>query len=290
MELTGWDVAAVAAKAITYAATLGAAGAIFFLAYNGNLLQEPQRSQIRRLTGTLLIASALASCARILLIAASMSGDLSGMFDGAFARMILGAGDGLATGVRMAGLALAAFAIPSNPRLRVLALLGAAIASMSFAAVGHVHGLLPSIAPSLLLCLHLLCSAFWLGALAPLLIIARDRNAAQIASIAARFGRMAFGVVALLLSAGLTLLWMLIRDAAQFWSSDYGRMVAIKLLIVAALLGTAAMNKLYLTPRLLQGHAKAFIQFRRSVRTEMVVGALILLITATFTTLTGPPR
>jgi putative copper resistance protein D len=293
LELSGWDAAAVAAKAITYAATLGAAGAIFFLAYNGSPLQEPQRSRIRRLIGTLLIASALASCARILLVAASMSGDLAGMFDGAMARMILGAGDGLATGVRMAGLALAAFAISSNPRLRVLALLGAAIASMSFAAVGHARGLLPSIAPSLLLCLHLLCAAFWLGALAPLLIIARNRNDSQIeaiAAIAARFGKVALGVVVLLLSAGLSLLWTLIRDAAQFWSSDYGRMMAIKLLSVAALLGIAAVNKLYLTPQLLRGNPRAFTLFRRSVQTEMAVGALILLITAAFTTLTGPPR
>jgi putative copper resistance protein D len=290
LELSGWDAAAVAAKAITYAATLGAAGAIFFLAYNGSPLQEPQRSRIRRLIGTLLIASALASCARILLVAASMSGDLAGMFDGAMARMILGAGDGLATGVRMAGLALAAFAISSNPRLRVLALLGAAIASMSFAAIGHARGLLPSIAPSLLLCLHLLCAAFWLGALAPLLIIARNRNDSQIAASAARFGKVALGVVVLLLSAGLSLLWTLIGDAAQFWSSDYGRMMAIKLLSVAALLAVAAVNKLYLTPRLLRGDPRAFTQFRRSVQTEMAVGALILLITAAFTTLAGPPR
>jgi len=290
LDLSGWDAAAVCAKAITYAATLGAAGAIFFLAYCGRLLQEPQRSRVRRLIGTLAIVSAVASCTRILLTAATMSGDLAGMFDMTFTRMILGAGEGLATGVRMAGLALCAFAVSSNPRFRVLAPAGAAIASVSFAGVGHVHGLLPNVAPSLLLCLHLLCAAFWLGALAPLLITARDRNESQIAAVAARFGQWALGVVVLLLSAGAGLLWTLIGNAAPFWSSDYGRMMAIKLLMVAALLGIAAMNKLYLTPRLLRGQARAFVQFRRAVQVEMVVGALILLITATFTTVTGPPR
>jgi putative copper resistance protein D len=290
LELSGWDAAAVCAKAITYAATLGAAGAIFFLAYCGSLLQEPQRSRIRRLIGILCLASALATGAKILLMSAMMSGDLAGMFDMAFARMILGAGEGLASGVRLAGLALCAFAVSSNPRFRVLAPAGAAIASMSFAGIGHVHALWPNVAPSLLLCLHLLCAAFWLGALAPLLITARDRNHSQIAGVAARFGKWALGVVVLLLSAGASLLWILIRDAAQFWSSDYGRMMAIKLFFVAALLGIAGANKLYLTPRLLQGHSKAFIWFRRSVQTEMVLGALILLITATFTTVTGPPR
>jgi putative copper export protein len=67
-------------------------------------------------------------------------------------------------------------------------------------------------------------------------------------------------------------------------------MMAVKLLVVAALLGLAAVNKLYLTPRLLSGQAKAVIQFRRSLKAEMVIGALILLITATFTTVAGPPR
>jgi len=290
LELSGWDAAAVCAKAITYAATLSAAGAIFFLAYNGTLLFEVLRSRIRRLIGTLLLASALASCARVLLSGASMSGELGGMLDSGFLRMILGAGEGRATGMRLAGLALAALALPANPRFRALALLGAATASISFAGVGHIRGLLPNAAPLLLLCMHLLCAAFWLGALGPLLIAARVGSDTQVALLASRFGKIALGVVVLLLAAGAGVLWALIGDAAQFWSSDYGRMVAVKLLLVAALLSMAAVNKLYLTPKLLSGHAKAVIQFRRSVILEMIIGALILLITATFTTVAGPPK
>jgi putative copper resistance protein D len=289
LELSGWDAAAVCAKALTYAATLGAAGGIFFLSHSGNLLHEAQRSRIRSLIGALLVASALASCARILLSAASMSGELAGMFDSGLARMILGAGEGRATGIRMAGLALAALAILLGSRFRMLALIGAIMASISFAGIGHVHALPASAAPSLLLALHLLCAAFWLGALGPLLIAARDGNDLQIALLASRFGKLALGVVALLLGAGLSLLWILIGAAAPFWDSDYGRMMAVKLLVVVVLLGTAAVNKLYLTPKLLNGHATAIIQFRRSVQAEMVSGALILLITATFTTVSGPP-
>jgi copper resistance protein D len=290
LELSGWDAAAVCAKAITYAATLGAAGSVFFLSYCGSLLHELPRSRIRRLVGTLLLAAALASGARVLLSGASMSGDLAGMFDRGFLGMILGAGEGRATGMRMAGLALAALAIPSNPRFRALALLGAAAASISFAGVGHIRALLPNTAPLLLLCMHLLCGAFWLGALGPLLIAARDGSDREAALLASRFGKLALGVVVLLLGAGAGVLWTLLGDAAQFWSSDYGRMMAVKLLIVAALLSIAAVNKLYLTPKLLSGDAKALIQFRRSVKTEMVLGALILLITAAFTTIAGPPQ
>jgi copper resistance protein D len=289
MEISGWDVAAMFAKAVTYAATFGAAGAVFFTLYCGGLLRDQQRRQIRRLIGILVGVAAAASVLRILLLAGSMSGEVAGMFDRAFAGMILGAGEGRASGVRIVGLALILFALSKNPVFRGPAMAGAIAASASFAWVGHIHGLVPNTAPSLLLCLHLLCAAFWLGALPPLLIIAAGANEPQIAAAAARFGKLALRVVAVLLAAGASLLLMLIGSAAQFWASDYGRMMAIKLLAVAALLSFAAWNKLVLTPRLLRGDARAKGLFRRSVLAEMGVGAVILLTTAAFTTFTGPP-
>ena len=289
MQFSGWDVAAVSAKAVTYAATLGAAGAVFFTLYCGALLRDPQRALIRRMIAALILAAAAASVLRILLLAGSMSGAAADMFNTTFAGMILRAGEGRASGVRIAGLALMLFALAKNPALRGPAIVGAIAASTSFAWVGHVHALMPNTVPSLLLCLHLMCAAFWLGALPPLWIIAADAHEPQIAAAAARFGKLAVRVVALLIAAGASLLLMLIGSAAPFWASDYGRMMAVKLLAVAALLSFAAWNKLALTPRLLQGDARAVVDFRRSLLGEMSFGALILLTTAAFTTLAGPP-
>jgi len=288
VELSGWDAANICAKAIAYAATLCAAGGVFFLAYCRGLLQEPQRIRIRRLICVLIIMSAVASVARIPLLAGSMSGDFAGMFDGAFARMILGAGEGRATGARLAGLALAALAAARSPRLQAPGVLGAIIASMSFAWVGHIHAL-PGTLPAVLVCLHLLCAAFWLGALAPLLLVAGNHGP-QTALIAARFGKSAQVVVGVLIVAGAGVLWILILHATDFWSSDYARLVAIKLFAVAFLLGLAALNRLYLTPRLSMGDGGAVRLLRRSIKAEMLMGGLILLITAAFTTITGPPR
>ena len=289
MEIGGWDIAAALAKAVTYAATFGAAGAVLFLLYCRTLLSDQQRTLIRRLIGMLVGVAAAAGILKILLLSGSMSGEFAGMFDATFTGMILGAGEGRATGVRMAGLALMLFAFSTNPVFSRSAILGAIAASTSFAWVGHIHGMVPNTAATLLLCLHLLCAAFWLGALPPLLIIAAGADVAQVAAAAARFGKLALRVVTLLLAAGASLLVMLIGHAAQFWGSDYGQMMAIKLLAVAALLGAAAWNKLHLTPRLLRGDARAAEMFRRSVLAEIGVGALILLTTAGLTTLTGPP-
>src|SRR5260370_34488091 len=171
-ETGGWDLAAAFAKAVTYAATFGAAGAVFFLLYCRTLLRDRQRALIRRLIGMLSGVAAAAGILRILLLAGSMSGEFAGMFDRTFTSMILGAGEGWATGLRMAGLALMLFAFSTSPVLSRSAILGAIAASTSFAWVGHIHGLVPNTTATLLLCLHLLCAAFWLGALPPLLIIA----------------------------------------------------------------------------------------------------------------------
>jgi copper resistance protein D len=289
VDISGWDIAAMFAKTVTYAATLAAAGAAFFAFYCATLLRDQQRGLTRRLIVILVGVAAAATVLRILLLAGSMSGELAGMFDSSFATMILGAGEGRASGVRLVGLALTLFVLSTKPVLRGPAIVGAILASTSFAWVGHVHGLVPNTAPSLLLCLHLLCAAFWLGALPPLLIIATDTNESQIADAAARFGKLALRVVALLIAAGASLLLMLIGSATEFWGSDYGRMMAIKLLGVAVLLSLAAWNKLILTPRLLKGDTRAVIKFRRTLLAEMGVGAVILLTTAAFTTLTGPP-
>jgi copper resistance protein D len=289
LEISGWDIAAALAKAVTYAATLGASGAVFFTLHCGALLRDNQRGIIRRLIGFLAAVGVAASGLRILLLGGSMGGTMASMFDGGFAGMILGGGEGRAAGLRIAGLIFTAFAVSKNPAFRAPAVVGAIIAATSFAWIGHAHGLAPHIAPILLLGLHLLCAAFWLGALAPLWVIAAGRDEPQIAAAAARFGALALRVVALLLAAGASLLWMFVNDAGEFWRSDYGIMMAVKLLAVACILSFAAWNKLSLTPKLLTRQPGAVTAFRRSVSAEIFLGALILTITAALTTFSGPP-
>jgi putative copper export protein len=67
-------------------------------------------------------------------------------------------------------------------------------------------------------------------------------------------------------------------------------MIAAKLLLVVLLLGAAALNKLRLTPRLVNGDARAIVILRRSIQFEILAAVLILLVTASFTSLLGPPR
>lgn len=289
MEVTGWDAAAALTKAISYAATLGAAGAVFFLAYGDRLLRPAQRRSILRQVLILSALAVLASVARISLLAASMSDSPTDMFDLSMAGMILSAGEGWCLALRIVGLLLCLAALNSGRLPRAAACAGAMLAAASFAAVGHVHGLKPDRLPTVLLIVHLTCAAFWLGALWPLLEVADAGDTGLTAALAARFGKLALYGVGFLLCAGVLLAYRLLGSLSALWTSDYGRLLGLKLLLVAALLCAAALNKLRLTPRLKAGDVLAAGSLRRSIRIEMIVGGLILLVTATFTSLTGPP-
>jgi putative copper resistance protein D len=289
VESTVWDAAAALAKALTYAGTLGAAGAVFFLNYNERLLRDAQRRSIVGCIVLLCALAALASAAKILLLAASISDNAAGMFDFSFTGMILRAGEGRAVAIRIAGLVLCTAVLLSGRVWTQLAFLGALLAGASFAAEGHVHALKPNGVPTLLLMVHLWCGAFWLGGLWPLLRVAQGSDNSLTAAVAARFGNIALSLVALLVAAGALLLYRLLGNLAELWSSDYGRMLSLKLLLVAGLLLAAAVNNLRLTPRLAAGDAAAAVHLRRSIGVEMTLGSLILLVTAAFTSLSGPP-
>jgi putative copper resistance protein D len=288
VEITGWDLAQAFAKAASYAATFGAAGAIFFLNYARGL-RAAQRSSILRGVLVLSAVAACASLARISLLTASMSGNPADLLDVSSARMILSAGEGWAITLRLLGLMLCMAAFGPGRFCSAAACVGAFLAGASFAAVGHVHALKPARLPVLVLILHLTCIAFWLGALWPLLRVTRDGDTALSAALAARFGKIALYGVGLLIAAGALLACELLGSLPALWSSGYGRMLGVKLLLVAALLSAAAVNKLSLTPRLARGDAAAAKSLRRSIRFEMIVGGLILMVTAAFTSLTGPP-
>lgn len=287
MPLGVWDAAAIALKTLTYAATLGAAGAVFFLCYNGTHIGA-HRLSIRRTVLGLSLLAVLAGAAQIMVSAASMSGEATGMWDGSLLHMVWQAGADRVNTVRVAGLLLAA-PIMWSDRAPWPALLGAAMAATSFAWTGHARALNPDLLPVLLLGVHLLGVAFWLGALWPLLMVARGADLAGIAAVAARFGAAAVFVVGGLVAAGATLLWMLLGSFAALWTSAYGRCVMFKLVLVACLLCLAAFNKLRLTPRLRAGDIRAARTLRISIRLELLLAIAILTVTAVFTTLTGPP-
>ncbi len=288
MDLSVWDLAAVTSKSATYAAALVAAGGFAFLFRARDRLCPADQARARRWLSACTVVALIASVLRVALLAGSMGESLASMFDTSLTGMVLDAGEGRATGLRIVGLALIAAGLALNRRGNALGIAGAIIAAVSFAFIGHAWGASPRMGGVVLLCMHLLGIAYWLGALVILWIAADDDDVLRFAALVHGFGTDATFVVATLALAGALLLLATLASLSDLWQTEYGRLALLKLGTVTVLMGVAAYNKLRLTPRLRAGDTTARSSLQRTVQIELMLAATILMLTASLTTLVGP--
>ncbi|MGB6653669.1 MAG: CopD family protein, partial [Xanthobacteraceae bacterium] len=145
--------------------------------------------------------------------------------------------------------------------------------------------------------LHLIAAAAWVGALAPLaLLLAATETEAATLTVARdatrRFSTLGIASVATLLVSGLVNSWYLVGGIPALTGTDYGRLLIIKLSLFLVMVAIAAVNRLRLTPKLVQNaDLGAARQARRRLRVnaaiEALLGATIIVIVAVMGTL--PP-
>lgn len=140
-----------------------------------------------------------------------------------------------------------------------------------------------------LLAVHVLAAAFWVGALLPLHRLAAIPQEPAAARVLERFGRVAAGLVAALVVAGLIMGWWLTGSFTALVTSAYGQVLLGKLAAVAALLGLAALNKWRLVPAFAAGDALAAPALRRSIRLESALVVTVVAVTALLTSAPSPP-
>jgi len=140
---------------------------------------------------------------------------------------------------------------------------------------GHAgaHGTLPAVIDWL----HLLAAVSWLGSLVQL---ALERSVAR-PMIARRVRRLATISVAVLVPAGAYGVVLHIPSIDRLLNSPYGRTLLIKLTLAAGLLALGAANHFRYVPALLRHRDSPVArQLRRIVRWEIVIAALVLLMSA----------
>jgi len=161
----------------------------------------------------------------------------------------------------------------------------------SFLVQGHASTGSPAWLLLPLLAIHALGIAYWIGALLPLHYAARRLPPPEIAPMMARFGRIAVGFVGALALSGAIMALLYLGDPMQLFTSGYGRLLLAKLVGVCCLLALAAGNKRRFVPGL-SGPAPdgARRALTRSIGLEILLVGLILLVTASLTTLTPAPE
>jgi len=283
--IDGLVVLAILAKAISYGAALLAMGGVLFSV----VFSQHAEASVIRLARKLTVGAALVGLAVLAIRFGIRAARISGMgFEGATDPMMLGFvwESPLGTAAIWRGIGELAILALLVPRIGPwIALAGTVAVAISFAQVGHALGE-PRVFLTVMLVLHLLAAAFWVGALVPLRRAALTPAGADILHY---FGNVAaFGVAALIL-AGTALAWLLAGSVIALFGTAYGLALFLKVAIVAMLLGFAAFNKLRLVPALRAEIPGAAHALRRSISMEMLAVVLILLATATLTSVTTPP-
>ena len=289
MELSSFDAAAIAAKALTYAFSLTASGGAIFILVFSPFLHAGERTQIARVSVALAIFAIIFTARRLPIIAATLGGDFFSMMDLPLLQFAIESSEGQAAGVRVTGLVLILLLLIPSRGTSAVAALGAVAVSASCAFTGHSPSLDRGLLPQGLVSLHLLGVSYWMGAFFPLRYVTYRPDPPGVAEVMKRFGDIALYIVAALVVAGIVLLWIMLGTPLVLFDSDYGRAVVVKLLFVAGLLGLAAVNKRVLTPALARGDISALQRLRNSITAEIAMAGLILVATAIFTTVVGPP-
>ena len=180
-------------------------------------------------------------------------------------------------------LALLLGVLIRRPATRGLQLAAAAALIALPALVGHA-GATPGMAGNFHLVsdmVHLLAAGAWLGGLpAFALLLARARSEPGWDDVAVTATRR-FSVVGVLsvgglLASGLINSWYLLSGPRDLVTTDYGRLVALKIGLFAAMVTLAAVNRFYLTPRLPEPSALRALhtQQHRRNRSRSVRGAV----------------
>ncbi|MGQ0550189.1 MAG: copper resistance D family protein, partial [Armatimonadota bacterium] len=160
------------------------------------------------------------------------------------------------------------------------------VAILGLLLVGPVltsHGLTEGFAGVGLSLLHILSASIWVGGLtyfgAVYLPVVHAVAPEVVRPAAVRFSRLAFVTVAVLIVTGLAQGYLYVGSPAGLTGPAYGRALLVKLIIIAPLLATAAINRWRILPRLarLTGLWRSLLVL---VRVETALGLTVALLAA----------
>jgi copper resistance protein D len=155
--------------------------------------------------------------------------------------------------VRAASIVAIAF-LAARPRRgpRLVALALAAVVALTTALTGHLADwgdLTPSVA---LDWLHVLSACAWTGGVAVLAAVSARAGwpPPTLTAVAARFSRLAGICLAAVLATGIYNAWVQLPGLRALWTTDYGRILAVKVTLVAVLAGLGCVNRYAVVARL----------------------------------------
>lgn len=133
---------------------------------------------------------------------------------------------------------------------------------------------------------HVLGASGWLGSLALVVIagipaamcLEEDKRGPAIADLINAFSPTALVFAGLVAVTGLFAAWVHVGSLPALWQASYGKLLIAKLAVLSAVALTGAYNWLRVRPTL--GQLDGASRIRRSATVELLIGLIVLLITA----------
>ncbi|GAA6165485.1 hypothetical protein NBRC116590_31890 [Pelagimonas sp. KU-00592-HH] len=284
-----WGIAAILAKLMLYIGVAGSVGLVIIQAAYADLV-SPVSDRMRTRAALFAALALVAATVGFILRGAALTGGADGMTDPEMLGLLWQTPVGNVLTYRFAGAVLIIIGVFTPLVGQWIALAGGLIALWSFTQIGHVPEL-ETTGVRLLLLLHLLGIAFWIGVLGPLRTLSRwPEHIASAATLGHRFGQAAAVIVPGLILAGLLMAWLLLGDLRSLVATGYGQTLLIKLLLVGVTLTLAAANKLRFVPAMQARDDKAARHLARSIEIETAVILVVLAATATLTSVLTLPN
>jgi len=159
---------------------------------------------------------------------------------------------------------------------------------LTFALSGHASAADPQWLARPAVFIHAVGVAYWIGALAPLAVIIR-KSPGFAFPVVRRFSAGALVAVAFLAVSGVALAMIQVESPANLIGTAYGQILIAKTLLIGVLLGLAALNRLRLTPAMVDPAGSGARWLVRSIKAEIVLCLAILSLAALWR-VTPPPR
>lgn len=290
-----WVLGAFLNKLLLYVAlamTVGGLAGLFTLSGYEALQNLP----VRYLIPGCVLGIAAASISFFLQVGSFAEMGIAGMWSHDYLPILWDSGAGQSYRLQLIGWLLAiitAALIWAKPHIHpifsMLAFIGVFIIAYSFTLTGHTAE-----APwwvRIALIVHVVTAMWWVGMLYPLRRACNVLPARDLQSLMVDFGQQAMVLVGLLVVVGGGVAYHLEMSFSNLLFTGHGNILLLKLASVAVILLIAAKHKWRLVPRLTGDQAVRTAQtLRWSITIEMMIGLIILLITAALSSLVGPAR
>ncbi len=184
--------------------------------------------------------------------------------------------------------ALLALRLRHEPWLKLMAAVGLVLLGLAVSTSGHASAAEPQWLMRSALFVHIVCIAWWVGALYPLVLLLRLERRIATPPLLYFSAAIPYAIVPLVAS-GIVLAVVQLGWPGPAWFSGYGAVLAAKLALLVVLFAIASWNRWVLTAPAAAGEVRAVRHMRRGIVVELVLIVAILALVAGWR-FTPPPR